>query len=173
MRILGIDPGSRFTGFGIVDRQGSKLKVVGHGRIRLPEKEPLPERLARLAQALDTVVAENAPDSAALESLFRGINPKSLIVLAQARGAILATLAGAGVPIAEYSPAEVKSAVTGNGRADKQQVARMVQLLLGLGGENLASDTSDALAVAICFAHRQKLDRLGRRGHSSALAKPL
>lgn len=149
------------------------MKVVDHGRIRLPQKLPLPERLARLVEALEGVVDQSAPDSAALESLFRGINPKSLIVLAQARGAILATLARSGLAVAEYSPAEVKSAVTGSGRADKQQVARMVQLQLGMGGEDLASDTTDALAVAICFAQRQKLDQLGRRGLPSARSKLL
>ena len=104
------------------------------------------------------------PDVAVLESLFHGVNPRSLIVLAQARGALLATVARLGLPVAEYSPAEVKTAVTGHGRADKAQVARMVVLILGLGsGEKLSSDASDALAVAICYAQRLRLDSLGGR----------
>lgn len=164
MRILGIDPGSRYTGFGIIDRYGSRLTVVDHGRIRLPSELPLALRLSRLTSSIADLVTRLSPDVAVLEALFRGVNPKSLIVLAQARGAILATLATAGLEIQEYTPAEVKSAVTGNGRADKQQVARIVQLVLGMGNLELPPDTSDALAVAICFAQRLKLDRLERRG---------
>ncbi len=160
VRILGIDPGSRHTGYGFVDRRGSKLKAVAQGRISLPPSTPLPARLARLSRELGTLVDRYAPDTAVLETLYRGVNPRSLIVLAQARGALLATLAAAGLEIREYSPAEIKTALTGNGRADKQQVSRMVQLTLGLQGERLAPDASEALAVAICFAQRARMDRL-------------
>lgn len=99
---------------------------------------------------------------AVLESLYHGVNPRSLIVLAQARGALVLTLARRHLEVHEYSPAEVKSAVAGNGRADKEQVGRMVRLILGLGDEKLPSDTSDALAVAICYAQRLRLDRLSQ-----------
>jgi crossover junction endodeoxyribonuclease RuvC len=160
MRILGLDPGSRFTGYGVIDRQGSRLRPVAQGRIAVPAASPLPARLAYLCTELRGLLRRFEPEAAVLEALFRGVNPKSLIVLAQARGALLATLAAADLPVHEYSPAEVKTAVTGNGRADKQQVGRMVKLILGLGDPPLPADASDALAVAICFAQRLRLDRL-------------
>lgn len=109
---------------------------------------------------MEALVERHAPDVVVLESLFHGINSRSLIVLAQARGGLLATLARAELPIAEYAPAEVKSAVAGNGRADKTQVARMVKMILGLQGTAIAVDASDALAVAICYAQRFRADRL-------------
>ena len=126
----------------------------------MPGSRALPDRLAQLGRELRDLQRRFEPDAAVLEALFRGVNPRSLIVLAQARGVLLATLAAEGIEIHEYSPAEVKTAVTGNGRADKQQVARMVRLILGLEGEELTPDASDALAVAICFAQRLRLDRL-------------
>ncbi len=160
MLILGLDPGSRFTGYGLIDRQGSRLTSLDHGRIALPRDAPLPARLAHLVHELETLVRARRPDVAVLESLYHGVNPRSLIVLAQARGALLATLAIQGLEVHEYSPAEVKTAVVGHGRADKQQVARLVKLILGLGAVRLPSDASDALAVAICYAQRLRLDRL-------------
>lgn len=166
MRILGLDPGSRYTGYGLIDRRGSQLRPVAQGRIAVPGSSPLPARLAHLCRELGGVVRRFEPQAAVLEALFRGVNTRSLIVLAQARGALLATLAAQGLDVHEYSPAEVKTAVTGNGRADKQQVGRMVKLILGLGDTRLSPDASDALAVAICFAQRLRLDRLGREtGH--------
>ncbi len=159
MRILGLDPGSQRTGFGVVDRVGSRLRPVAFGVITCP-RSPLSNRLGHLGRELSTLIREHRPDAAVLESLFHGINSRSLIVLAQARGALLTTLALAEVEIAEYSPAEVKSAVTGNGRADKIQVARMVKMMLGLHTASIAADASDALAVAICYAQRLRVDRL-------------
>ena len=164
MRILGLDPGSRYTGFGLIDRQGSRLEAVGQGRIVLPPKEPLPGRLARLARELRELVTRFEPQVAVLESLYHGVNPRSLIVLAQARGVLLAILADHELDIEEYSPAEIKSAVTGNGRADKEQVERMVRLVLGFGNRRLTPDESDALAVAICFAQRCRLDSFAVSG---------
>lgn len=162
MRFLGIDPGSRATGYGLIEQEGDRLRTVGCGHIAPPSDLSLAERLTRLADALAEVLTEERPDVAALESPFHGMNSRSLIVLAQARGALLATLAGHGVPVLEYAPAQVKTAVTGNGRAGKQQVARMVQTLLGLHDPTLSADTTDALAVAICAAHRYRLDRMAR-----------
>lgn len=160
MRILGIDPGSQHTGFGVVERQGSRLRIVASGRISPPRGQDLGLRLAHLSRELRIIIEQYAPRAAALEALFHGVNPKSLIVLAQARGALLVTLALCGLSCREYSPAEVKSALTGHGRADKQQVQRMVRLVLGLKTEPLSADASDALAVAICYAQRQRLDQL-------------
>jgi len=162
VRILGIDPGSLHTGYGVIERHGSALKVVEAGRISCARDLPLPARLAHLADGLAGLLARQPPDLAVLETPFHGMNARSLIVLAQARGALLAVLAGRGLEIREYSPAEVKSAVTGNGRADKGQVARMVRLLLAADGD-WASDATDALALAICCAQRLRLDRLRDR----------
>ncbi len=160
MRILGLDPGSRFAGFGVIDRQGSRLTPVTQGRIVLPAKAPLAVRLAGLHRELNDLLSRFEPEAAVLESLFRGVNVRSLIVLAQARGVLLAAVASAGLEVHEYAPAEIKSAITGNGRADKDQVERMVRLILGLGAEKLTPDASDALAAAICFAQRLRVDRL-------------
>lgn len=162
MLILGLDPGSLHTGYGLVDRRGTALAALDWGRISSPRRLPLPRRLADVTASLGQLLDRRRPDLAVLETPFAGMNPRSLIVLAQARGALLACLAGRGIEVVEYTPAEVKSAVTGNGRAEKGQVARMVQLLLRLDGELLAEDTSDALAVAICCAQRLRLDSLAR-----------
>jgi crossover junction endodeoxyribonuclease RuvC len=161
--ILGLDPGSLHTGYGLIEKNGSSLVAVDAGRFSCPRDLDLPRRLAHLAGRLDELVAGRRPDLAVLETPFHGMNARSLIVLAQARGALLAVLAGRGIEIREYSPAEVKSAVTGNGRADKDQVARMVRLLLSARGDGWASDATDALALAICCAQRLRLDRLAER----------
>lgn len=163
MLILGLDPGSLHTGFGLVERQGSGLTAVEAGRISPPRDLAVPVRLARLAAALGDLLERHRPDLAVLETPFHGMNSHSLIVLSEARGVLLATLAGRGVAIREYSPAEVKSAVTGNGRAGKDQVARMVRLLLAADGDGWASDATDALAVALCCAQRLRLDLLRER----------
>ena len=160
MRILGLDPGSLHTGFGVVERRGSRVHAIASGRISPPRGQTLALRLAHLSRELQGIIEQLEPQAAALESLFHGVNPRSLIVLAQARGALLVTLALQGITCREYSPAEVKSALTGHGRADKQQVQRMVRLALGLGDEPLSVDASDALAVAVCYAQRYRLDAL-------------
>lgn len=167
MIILGLDPGSLHTGFGLIEKHGSSLVHLDAGRFSCPKNLDLPRRLAHLAGRLDELVTGRRPDLAVLETPFHGMNARSLIVLAQARGALLAVLAGRGIEIREYSPAEVKSAVTGNGRADKDQVARMVRLLLSARGEGWASDATDALALAICCAQRLRLDRLAEQTRAS------
>lgn len=159
MLILGLDPGSLHTGYGLVDRRGTALAVRDWGRISVPRGDDLPHRLAEITASLDELLDRDTPDLVVLESPFHGRSSRSLIVLAQARGALLACLARRGLTVVEYSPAEVKSAVTGNGRADKQQVARMVRLVLRMEGEPLTEDASDALAVAICCAQRYRMDR--------------
>lgn len=159
MLILGLDPGSLHTGFGLVEKRGSELTARDWGRLSAPSRMGVPERLAHLAGLLDQVLDRELPELAVLETPFHGMNSRSLIVLAEARGALLARLAARQLDIVEYTPAEVKSAVTGNGRADKRQVARMVALMLDLR-EGLAEDASDALAVALCCAQRHRMDRL-------------
>jgi crossover junction endodeoxyribonuclease RuvC len=153
--ILGIDPGSRHTGFGLIDCGGASPRLVASGRISLRSSAPLADRLLELADALGALLTRERPAIAAVEKPFHGVNSRSAIVLAEARGAILLTLARAGVAIEEYAPAEVKSAVAGNGRADKEQVARMVGLQLALAAQGLSSDASDALALALCAAVRR------------------
>ena len=160
MLILGLDPGSRHTGYAVVQAEGGSLTAVTYGRFSCPASQPVPQRLAELARHLSELVARWEPHVAVLETPFHGLNSRSLVVLAEARGALLAVLAARGLEIAEYSPAEVKSAVSGHGRADKEQVARMVRLHLALSDEKISSDASDALAVAICFAQRERMDRL-------------
>lgn len=158
--ILGLDPGSLHTGYGFVEKRGSHLLALDAGRFSCPRHLGMPARLAHLAGCLEELLAARRPDLAALETPFHGLNARSLIMLAQARGALLAVLAGRGIEVRELSPAEVKSAVTGNGRAGKDQVARMVRLLLACRGEGWPSDATDALALAICCAQRLRLDRI-------------
>ncbi len=159
MRILGIDPGSRFTGFGLV-RCGSRssLEALEFGRLRADPRSSLPARLASLVTDLEELLDLARPDLVAVESTFLGMNPRSLMVLSQARGAILGSVGRRGVRVVEFAPAEVKSAVTGNGRAAKDQVESMVRRLLGLAGRELAEDAADALAVAVCAAQRRRFD---------------
>lgn len=163
MRILGIDPGSLHTGYGLIEKSGSAVTALDAGRLSCPGGLGVPQRLAWLAQCLGERLPAWQPELAVLETPFHGMNSRSLIVLAEARGALLAVLAGRGIEIREYTPSEVKSAVTGNGRADKEQVARMVRLLVGAAaGESRrwAADATDALAVALCCAQRLRMDRL-------------
>ncbi len=158
LRVLGLDPGSRTTGWGCVEVAGPRCRLLACGCIEPPGEAALPYRLGRLASELGALVDRWRPAVAVLEEPFHGVNSRSLIVLAQARGALLATLAAREVAIEEYSPAEVKSAVTGNGRAGKVQVSRMVAMLLP-GAGALRPDAADALAVALCFAARRPLRR--------------
>jgi crossover junction endodeoxyribonuclease RuvC len=163
MLVLGLDPGSLHTGYGLIDWRDGKARPVAAGRWSAPAKLGVAERLKVLADGLDELLRRSRPDFAAMEKPFHGVNSRSVIVLAEARGALLLTLARGGLRIEEYSPAEVKSAVTGSGRADKEQVARMVRLLLGLGEEGFPADATDALAVALCSSQRQSLRRLTER----------
>lgn len=166
MLILGIDPGSRHTGYGLIEKDGPDLAVVAVGTLSPPSKATAAERLAHLGREMGALADEHHPDTAVLESPFHGMNARSLVVLAQARGALMAALAQREVEIREFTPAEVKSAVAGNGRAAKPQVARMVRLLLSFDGE-CSEDATDALAVAVCCAQRLRMDRIseihGRR----------
>lgn len=159
MLVLGLDPGSRHTGYGLVERRGSSLFARAFGRITPPAGADLAGRLALITVELGRLLDTWRPAVAALESPFHGRNSRSLVVLAQARGALLATLGARGVPTGEVTPAQVKVAVTGYGRAEKPQVARMVQIILALDGRPLDADSADALAVAICYAQRQSSNR--------------
>ncbi|MBP9824365.1 MAG: crossover junction endodeoxyribonuclease RuvC [Thermoanaerobaculia bacterium] len=160
MLILGLDPGSLHTGYGLIDCRAGTARAVAAGRWSAPPKLAVADRLKILADGLDELLQRFRPDFAALERPFHGVNSRSVIVLAEARGALLVTLARGGLRVEEYSPAEVKSAVTGSGRAEKGQVARMVGLLLGVATGAFPADATDALAVALCSSQRQSLRRL-------------
>ncbi len=152
LRLLGIDPGLRITGFGVVDAQGSKLAYVASGCIRTDDKRPLPERLGVICRGIAEIVATYTPAQAAIEEVFLNKNPWSTLLLGQARGAAIGALVGAGLPVAEYGTMQVKQAVVGHGRATKEQVQHMVRRLLALPGEP-SPDAADALACAIAHAH--------------------
>ena len=152
IRILGLDPGLRRLGWGVVACTGSRLSWVAHGVIAPPETLPFPSRLLHLLDALDAVIAEQTPDEAAVEEVFVNMNPASTLKLGHARACALLAPARAGLPVAEYATRLVKKAVVGAGGADKTQVAFMVRRLLPTAGE-VSADAADALAVAITHAH--------------------
>jgi crossover junction endodeoxyribonuclease RuvC len=157
MRILGIDCGTERTGWGVIDSDGRRHSVVGHGVIRTKAAHPLELRLQTIAQGLRTVLHQHQPEAAAVEGLFHSINVKTALRLAHVRGVALLTIAEAGVAFGEYSPLEVKSSVVGYGRAEKGQVQLMVRNLTGMLGEFETEDASDAVAVAICHATSQRV----------------
>jgi crossover junction endodeoxyribonuclease RuvC len=151
MKILGIDPGLRTTGFGVIDKQGNKLSYIASGTIKTPDAD-LPERLKTIFAGVAEVIATYAPDCAAIEKVFVNVNPQSTLLLGQARGAAICALVFSDLKVAEYTALQVKQAVVGQGKAQKQQVQDMVQRLLSLSGMP-GTDAADALGVAICHAH--------------------
>ena len=151
MIILGIDPGSRAMGLGLVRLEGGRVRYLAHGVIR-PPSGPLPARLACIHAGVSACIEEWRPERAALESVFQHRNPRAALMLGHARGVALAACGLAGLPCSEYAPAHVKAAVTGTGAASKSQVQAMVQRLLGLSAPP-PLDAADALAVALCYAH--------------------
>jgi crossover junction endodeoxyribonuclease RuvC len=154
MRVLGIDPGTRHCGYGVVEtRSGSRLVWVAHGVISPKATAPLEERLKVIYQRLIEVIGETKPTTCGVEEIFFAANVRSALTLGHARGVALLAAAQAGMPVSAYPPAVVKQAVVGFGRAEKQQVARMVSMLLGIP-EIEEADASDALAIAITHATR-------------------
>ncbi len=151
MRILGIDPGLRVTGFGVIDKVGQQLHYVASGCIKTPVGE-LPERLKSILNSLGEVIALHNPEQVAVEKVFVNVNPQSTLLLGQARGAAICAAVLVNLPVAEYTALQVKQAVVGNGHAKKEQVQLMVQRLLSLSGVP-SPDAADALACAICHAH--------------------
>ncbi len=151
IRILGIDPGLRVTGFGVIDKVGQQLHYVASGCIKTPIGE-LPERLKSILGSLSEVIAQHQPEQVAVEKVFVNVNPQSTLLLGQARGAAICAAVLANLPVSEYTALQVKQSVVGNGHAKKEQVQLMVQRLLSLSGVP-SSDAADALACAICHAH--------------------
>ena len=152
VRILGIDPGLRITGFGIIDKTGSRLAYVASGCVKAPHAGTLPERLAVILESLGEVIETHRPGEVAVEKVFVNVNPESTLLLGQARGAAIAAVVLAKLPVAEYTALQIKQAVVGTGHARKEQVQEMVKRLLRLAGHP-SPDAADALACAICHAH--------------------
>lgn len=158
MRIIGLDPGLRATGWGIISAEGNRLSHVAHGTIRSNPDDELAYRLRSLHDALMELLQEWQPQAAAVEETFVNKNPASTLKLGQARGVVLLAPAQAGLPVAEYAPTVIKKAVVGTGAADKDQVHAMVKRLLP-GCNVTGADAADALAVAICHAHNASTSR--------------
>jgi crossover junction endodeoxyribonuclease RuvC len=152
VKVLGLDPGLGTTGWGLIEADGNRLTHVANGQVRTDASMPLAQRLARLAEQLEAVIAEHRPDAAAVEEVFVNQNPQSTLKLGQARGVALLCAGRAGIAVGEYSPALVKKGVVGTGGAEKAQVHAMVSRLLP-GATIAGPDAADALAVAITHAH--------------------
>lgn len=153
VRVLGIDPGSESMGYGVVDTDGRKHRLVAVGAIRPPARASFPARLAFIDAQLTAIVEKFAPQVCSIEELFYAANVKTAIRLGHVRGVAVVAAARAGLAIFEYSPASIKSALVGFGRAEKAQVGEMVRLLLGLAEVPQPHDAADALAAAICHIH--------------------
>jgi crossover junction endodeoxyribonuclease RuvC len=154
IRILGLDPGLRRTGWGVIESAGASLRYVASGACVIPAADTLPERLAALHRAVVAVVEGHTPDEAAVEQTFVNANPDSTLKLGQARGIVLCVPALSGCAVAEYAPNQIKKSVVGSGHADKRQVQAMVSMLLPKAKYD-SDDEADALAVAICHAHHR------------------
>lgn len=150
-RVLGIDPGLQFTGWGIVDFDGYRLKYVGHGVIATASDDDIAVRLSKIFVELSDVITKYGPSSASVESVFININPASSMKLCMARGAAISAPAVAGIKVSEYAPNKIKKTIVGAGHATKEQISFMVQKLLNCG--SVKRDAADALAIAICHAH--------------------
>jgi crossover junction endodeoxyribonuclease RuvC len=181
VRLLGVDPGTRTVGWGVIETRGRSPSLVACGACRAPKgARGVPERLAALADALGEVVHEHRPDAAAVERAFFGKNAEAALRVGEARGAILACLAREGVPVHEVTPAEVKRAVTGTGAAHKTQVQTMTAAVLGLDRPPEPLDASDAVAAAVSLAHRltapggppRPARRAGGRGSRGRQGRP-
>jgi crossover junction endodeoxyribonuclease RuvC len=151
MKILGIDPGLRTTGFGVIHKNGNKLTYIASGTIKTPDAD-LPQRLKTIFDGVAEIIRTYTPDCAAIEKVFVNVNPQSTLLLGQARGAAICALVAGNLSVAEYTALQVKQAVVGQGKAQKQQVQDMVQRLLALSGMP-STDAADALGVAITHAH--------------------
>ena len=159
MRVLGVDCGSRVTGYGVIDTDGADCVFVRCGAIRAKVSDPLPNRLKSIYSGIVEIIRELQPEAAAFESLFYATNVQSALKLGHVRGVSIFAAVEASLPVFEYSPLEVKSAVTGYGRAEKPQVQQMVRALLKLNALPEPYDASDALAVAICHVHTYRFTK--------------
>jgi crossover junction endodeoxyribonuclease RuvC len=155
--ILGIDPGTANTGYGVVARRPGRLVALDGGVIETPARSTLPTRLTTIHARVAALIAEHKPDAVAVEDLYFGTNARSAFAVGQARGVVLLAAGQAGLPCESYTPQQIKGAVCGSGRAEKEQVQHMVQVLLSLTELPQPDHAADALAVAICHANRAPL----------------
>jgi crossover junction endodeoxyribonuclease RuvC len=162
MIILGIDPGSRITGYGIISKQGNRLIHIDNGAIFTQSAKDFPQRLEQIFKGLSAVIAQYQPDAVAVENVFLAKNAQSALKLGQARGAAIVAAVNVGLSVFEYTALQVKQAVVGSGRAEKVQVQQMIKALLNLP-EVAQEDASDALAVAVCHAHSAGMNSLLKR----------
>ena len=160
MLVLGIDPGTAITGYGLVREEEDGLVLVGCGVITTPADQPLPQRLQAIYRGLTAIIGEHRPDQVAVEELFFSRNVRTALSVGQARGVVLLAAAEAGLPLYEYKPLEVKQTVAGYGGADKRQVQEMVRLLLDLEQVPEPDDAADAVAVAVCHIHSARMRAL-------------
>lgn len=161
MLVLGIDPGTAITGYGLVkEHPDGALQAIDYGVVRTPARTPMPERLKMLYDAISALIAEHKPDAAAVETLYFGRNVTTAITVAQGRGVVLLALAEAGLPIREYKPAEIKQAIAGYGNADKEQVQEMIRQLLALDEIPKPDDAADGLGVAITDLNSSRFERM-------------
>lgn len=163
MLVLGIDPGTATTGFGLVKQERGRDIIVNYGVIRTTPALDMPRRLVKINQEYGALLEEYHPDAVAIEALFHHKNAKTVISVAQSRGIFLMTAADKGIEIAEYTPLQVKQAVTGVGNADKRQVQVMVQKILGLDKLPQPDDAADALAIALCHLHSCRMGSILKR----------
>jgi crossover junction endodeoxyribonuclease RuvC len=154
LRVLGIDPGTLSVGYAVLEARGNAIRPVLYGAVRAAPRLPIEARLVRIFDGLSEVIRKGRPDCAAVESLFADRRIHSGIRIGEGRGVALLAAGRAGLPIAEYAPATVKKAIAGSGRAGKEQIQRMIQLLLGLPAPPQPNDAADALAIALCHIHR-------------------
>jgi crossover junction endodeoxyribonuclease RuvC len=153
VRIFGIDPGSERTGYGCIESFGSRRRLVTCGSLAAPARSTFPDKLKHIHAGLAALLARHRPDCVAVENIFHARNVRSALMLGHARGIALLAASEAGLPVVEYTPAEIKRAVVGYGRAEKHQVQQMIKLLLGLDAVPSPHDVADALAVAVCHLH--------------------
>lgn len=154
MKILGIDPGTATTGFGVIEKRGSTLTFVDAGVITTPPEMSMPNRLGEIYAGLNEIISHHQPDCMAVELLYFATNVTNAITVGQARGVVLLAAAEAGLEVGEYTPLQVKQAVTGYGKADKKQIQEMVKMILGLDGIPKPDDAADGLAIAITHANQ-------------------
>jgi crossover junction endodeoxyribonuclease RuvC len=159
MRVLGIDPGTANTGYGVVGSASGRLQALAAGLIETSPRSPLERRLADIHARVTELIEEHEPDAVAIEELYFGTNARSAFAVGQARGVVLLAAGQHGLPCSAYTPQQVKGAVCGSGRASKEQVGRMVRALLRLADMPKADHTSDALAIAVCHLNRAPLQR--------------
>ncbi len=164
MRILGIDPGIAIVGYGVVDKEGNSYKTIGYDAVTTRAHTPLPERLEKVYQEVDEIIKTYKPDAMSIEELFFNNNAKTALTVGQARGVIILAAVQNNLPVYEYTPLQVKQALTGYGRASKTQIQQMMKSMLGLNEIPKPDDVADALAIAVCHGNSMRFNSIKQFG---------